>query len=308
MINLMIHTPVNTRARITDYVKEFVPELAKELSEEVVITSPHDFERSGDLTDNWIDNCIADDSLPDLVLTHVSEFSSLHGKEIKSVFSTLGGEYTKIKPVRKELEIFMDSESVFYPLFIVPIVMCYNSVLIDPSELKNSWQDLLDPRFRAVVTDRSKPITKIVGAYIVKNCPEKFEQFDSLDSIYTPKEVMKSLMAKDHDLAITNTAFARVAKSRGVSINPTKEGVMILPQVVALKKGADQRLLKVIDHLLEDEIQNYLGENGYFPANPDAVMGDTIGLDSMIKDFRGWEGYIKEILGYEMLIEGEKDD
>ena len=308
MINLMIHTPVNTRARITVHVQEIVPELADDLNDEVIITSPHDFERSGDLSDNWIDNCIQDNSLPDLVLTHASEFAVLYGKDMKSYFSSMGGEYTKTKPVRQELAAFVDSESIFYPLFIVPIVICYDMEEIAPGELENSWEDLFNPKYNAVVTDRSKSITKIVGAHILKTCPDKFDQFDNLDTIYSPKEVMKSLMAKDHDLAITNTAFARIAKGRGVSINPTKEGVMILPQVVALKKGADKRLLKVIDHLLEEEIQNYLGENGFFPANENAVMGETIALDGMIKGFEGWNSYLQEILFYELRIGGEKND
>lgn len=308
MINLMIHTPVNTRTRISDHVKEVVPELVAELNDEIIITSPHDFERSGNLSDNWIENCIRDDMLPDLVLTHASEFAVLHGKDMKEYFSSLGGEYTRTKPVRRELGVFVDSESVFYPLFIVPIVLCYDAEKIASKALENSWEDLLNPKFRAVVTDRSRSITKVVGAHFLKTSPEKFDQFDSLDMIHSPREVMKSLFAKDHDLAITNTAFARIAKNRGVSINPTREGVMILPQVVALRKGADKRLLKVIDHLLEAEIQNYLGENGFFPANPDAVMGESISLDGKIKEFMGWDSYLHEILAYELRIGGEAND
>jgi hypothetical protein len=308
MINLMIHTPVNTRARITEYVREIVPELAAELNEEIIISSPHDFERTRDLSESWLINCIQDHTLPDLVLTHASEFAVLDGKDIKAYFSTWGGEYTRTRPVRSELAPFMDDESIFYPLFIVPIVLCYDEGEINIGDLEKSWEDLLNPAFKAVVTDRSKPITKIVGAHFLKTSPEKFKQFDDLDRIYSPREVMKSVFAKDYELAITNAAFATIARRRGVAINPTREGVMILPQVVALKKGADQRLLKVIDHLLDDGIQNYLGENGFFPANANAVMGETIALNGKIQEFRGWGSYVKEILAYEKRIGAVRSD
>jgi ABC-type Fe3+ transport system substrate-binding protein len=308
MINLMIQTPVNTRARITNYIRDLAPEMAKELNDEIIITSPHDFERSGDCKDNWIDNCIKDNILPDMVLTHASEFSVLYGKDMKRFFSTMGGDYTTTKPVRKEVEAFVDKNSIFYPLFIVPIVICYNTEGIDESELNNCWEDLLNPKFKAVLPDRSKPVTKIVGAHILKTCPENFGQFDNLDYIFSPREVIKSLISKEHDLAITNTAFAKLATGRGVSINPTKEGVLLLPQVVVFKKDADKRLLRIIDHLLEDEIQNYLGENGFFPANSNAVAGETITLNGMIDRFEGWGSYIKDIREYELSIGGESND
>ena len=97
MINLMIHTPVNTRARVTNYLKEYIPQLTKDLDDEIIITSPHDFEDSGDCTDNWIQNCIRDNNLPDMVLTHASEFSVLSSKDFEKYFSSMAGEYTNLK-------------------------------------------------------------------------------------------------------------------------------------------------------------------------------------------------------------------
>ena len=307
MINLMIHTPVNTRARVTEYIKSKLSMLENEFGEEIIITSPHDYEKLRNCQDNWIDNCIRDNNLPDMVLTHACEFSTLLGKDMKKYFSPLGGEYVKEKPVRDELVKFMDEESIFYPIFIVPIIMCYNKNTVDVNDLTGSWNDLFNPKYKSVLPDKSKPITKVVGAHIISYESDKFKVLESLDYIFSPKAVMKSLMMQEHDIAVTNTAFLNVG-GNNIRLNPTKEGVMLLPQVIAFKKGADRKLLKIIDLLLELEIQNYFGENGYFPSNPDAIMGKTIELDEKIKNFTSWDHYLEEFNKYDCLIGGGKND
>ena len=177
--------------------------------------------------------------------------------------------------------------------------MCINTNTVNARDLNTRWDDLFLSQYKATMPDKSKPITKIVGAHILQNYPQYFEQFEALETIFAPKQVMKSLMAQEHDIAISNTAFAKTAESKGIRINPTKDGVMILPQIVAFKKGVDKRLLKVIDYLLNYEIQKYLGENGFYPANPNATMGETISFDMMIKNFKGWNHYIDHIIQYE---------
>jgi len=302
MINFMIHTPVNSRGRITEYVKERLPTLEAELGEKITISSPHDYETACDGSESWLINCIQKDILPDIVLTHAGEFYALGETPMSEYFTPICGDLEKQYPVRDELKMLVDTAGFFYPMSVVAIVMSYNKKNVDASKLSGSWRDMFLDRFKVVIPDNSKHITIAAGAYILKYMPEYFEQFQAFDRRFSPAEVTKSVASGEYDMSITNAGFSIMAKSRSVEINPALEGTILLPQVLAFKKGGDERLFKLAATVLEKEIQDYMGNQGFFTSNADAVMGEMVKYDGRLKEWSGWKDYINEISEYEKRI------
>lgn len=302
MINFMIHTPVNSRGRITEYVKWRLPTLEAELGEKITISSPHDYETACDGSESWLINCIQKNILPDIVLTHAGEFSALGETPISEYFTHICKDFEKRYPVRDELKMLVDTDGFFYPMSVVAIVMSYNKNNIDPSKLSGSWKDMFFDGLKVVVPDNSKHITIAAGAYFLKYMPEYFEQFQSFDRRFSPAEVTKSVASGEYDMSITNAGFSIMAKSRSVEINPAVEGTILLPQVLAFKKGSDERLFKLAATVLEKEIQDYMGEQGFFTSNADAIMGEMVKYDGRLKEWSGWKAYIDEVSEYEKRI------
>ncbi|WP_414732857.1 ABC transporter substrate-binding protein [Acetobacterium carbinolicum] len=299
MLNFMIHTPVNSRGRITEYVKEHLKELEQELNDEIMVSSPHDYETGCDENESWLLNCIEKDCLPDLVITHAGEFSALGNTAMGTYFEPLAGELEKRFPIRPELETLRDPQGYFYPAAVVAIVMSYNSNQVDQSRFDQAWTDLFQENLKVIVPDNSKHITVAAGAHILKNHPDYFSTFQGFERRFSPAEVTKAVAAGEYDLSITNAGFSMMSKGRGVEINPAREGTILLPQVLAFKKGSDARLLKLAALVLEKEIQDYIGNQGFFTSNPEAVMGEMIRYDGQLKNWEGWSAYIGEVAAYE---------
>lgn len=305
MIRFMIHTPVNTRGYLMDYVRNNLQELEKEIGDKITIYTPHDAEYSTDCSELWLGPCIEKGILPDVILTHATEFAALKGRNEGDLFSTMAGQYAKENPVREELAILDDPEGLFYPLFVVPLVMCYNTRIVKQDDLKHAWTDLFNEKYKVILPDRDKPLSRAVGAFLQKQYPDEFLKFE-IKAVYegSPNIVVKSVISGEYHMAISNASFAMMAKNKGVEVNQASEGVVLLPQVLVWKKGASEKLKIFADLLMRKEIQDYLGEQGNWPALKGAQMGDTIHNNGQLKTWSGWDAYIKEVAEFDIEVKG----
>lgn len=125
-----------------------------------------------------------------------SEFAILRNRMESGLLSDLAGRYADENPVREELRMLTDPHGLFYPLFVVPMVMFYNSRKIKEGELKHSWTDLFNEKFKVIFPNRDKPLTRAVGAYLKHEFPEQFPEFEQrVVHEGTPPSVIKSVVS-----------------------------------------------------------------------------------------------------------------
>jgi ABC-type Fe3+ transport system substrate-binding protein len=292
----MIHTPVNLRGRVLDYLKNNLPELEKNIGDKVTLYTPHDPEYTSDCSEEWLAPSIEKGIVPDVMLTHASEFASLNNRKESGLFSDLAEQCVKENPVREELSLLTDPNGLFYPLFVVPLAMSYNTRKINENELKHSWADLFNEKFKVIFPERGKPLSIAVGAYLMHEFPEQFPAFEQR-VVYegTPANVVKSVVLGEYNMAVTNVTFSIMVEGRNTAINFPKEGFVLLPQVLVWKKGADEKLKIIADLLMREEMQNYFSEQGAWPGLRSIPIGETIAYDGRLKNWQGWDAYCREV-------------
>lgn len=306
----MIHTPVNLRGHMLDCIKNNLPDLEKNFGDKITLYTPHDPEYTMDCSEEWLAPAIEKGNVPDIMVTHAPEFASVENRVESGMFSELIGQYAKENPVREELSMLTDPEGLFYPLFVVPLAMFYNTKNINEKELKNSWTDIFNKKYKVRFPERDKPISRAVGAFLKHKFPKQFSEFEKR-VVYegSPAHVVKSVISGEYDIAVTNISFAMMAEGRGITINPTTEGFVLLPQVLVCKKEVGEKIKIIADLLMCEEMQTYLGEQGAWPALKGISMCDTIALNGRLKNWQGWQAYTQEISEFDKLThttEGEK--
>lgn len=300
MIRFMNHISVNLRGHLIDYLKSNLSQLEKDVGDRITFFTPHDEEYSMKCKESWLIPSIEKGILPDVILAHATEFASLKNRSDGELFSDIAGKYAEENPIREELAMLKDPKGLFYPLFVVPLVMCYNTKIVNPEDLKHSWTDLFNEKYKVYLPSREKPMTRAIGAFLKKNYPQQFARFDER-AVYkdSPKEVMKSVISGECHIAVSNISFATMGQNKNVALNLPSEGVVILPVVMAWKNNSSEKLKIFADLLMQQEIQDYLGGQGNWPSLKSAKMGDTIKYMDQLKNWEGWDAYIKAVSDFD---------
>lgn len=296
MLRFMIHTPVNLRGRMMDYIKDNLLSLEEKIGDNISLYTPHDPEYTSDCSEEWLAPSIEKGIVPDLIVTHATEFAALENRSEVGLFSDRSSRYLKENPVREELSMLIDPQGIFYPICVTPLVMIYNMEKIKDHELKHSWTDLFNEKYKVIFPDRDKPLCRATGAFLKAKFPEQFPAFEK-KVVYegSPANVIKAVASGEYDMAITNSPFAAMAQGRKITINFPKEGYILLPQVLVWKKGTDEKLTALADLLICEEMQRYLSEQGAWPIRKDIPMCDTIAYNQQLTSWQGWDAYIKAV-------------
>ncbi len=296
MVRFMVHTPVNMRGRMTDYIKDNLWALEEKIGDKVALYTPHDPEYTSDCSEEWLASAIEKGIVPDVIVTHATEFAALENRSEVGLFSDLSSRYLKENPVREELSMLIDPQGIFYPISVTPLAMIYNTEKIKEHELKRSWADLFNEKYKIIFPDRDKPLCRAVGAFLKAKFSEQFPAFEK-KVVYegSPANVVKAVASGEYDMAITNSSFAAMAQGRKIAINAPKEGYILLPQVLVWKKGTDERLTALADLLIGEEMQRYLSEQGAWPVRKDIPICDTVAYNQQLTSWQGWDAYIKAV-------------
>ncbi len=305
MINVMIHTPVTSRGLIISYIQKRLNDKKIDLGEMIEIKSPHDYESKEHGIDNWLSNCIRDDNMPDIMLSHASDLAVLNDysdviKFFEPAFKDIYSKY----PVEEKYKTYIDEEYFFYPLFLVCMLMVYNKKKVSPSSLESSWKDLLNPEFKTLITAEFKPPTKTVGTKILKENPELIKYFMSLDKVNSPVAIIKQVQSGKVDLGLSHSSFAITGNIKDIGINYPKEGIATLPQLIMCKKGIDKKIMPIVEILLEEELQKILIKNGFFSLEENINNNEELskyinvwqGYKNFVEDVKKFEDYVKKHL------------
>jgi hypothetical protein len=291
VINFLIHIPINVTGYVLDYLKRHLRELEKAADDKItLISTGHEHGSS------WLREGMGENSLPDIMLAHASDFSVLEGGQAQDLFSRIAGGYAAEHPLRDELKIFHDPEGFFYPLFIVPMVMIYNRKLVNKEALHNSWSDLLADKWKVAFPDKDTPISKAVMAYLKKNHAREYAAFKTRVVFkHSPVDVVQAVAREQFHFGIANMAFSQMAAQRNVEVNWPLEGPVLIPQVLVWKKEANPLLTIIADVLTRPDIQQYLGKQSFWPVADSAPLhGIPLG-DVWNCTWSSWQAFLKSI-------------
>lgn len=272
------------------YINDKLPEIIEEVGEPISIEIPsHDHSRS------WLLERMGQGDVPDVILSHASDFAVLEKRELKEVFSEIAGEYAQKNPVESQYKLYEDANKLFYPIFNVPMVMFYNKRLVSEEALSHSWKDLLNEKWKIIFPNQHTPISKVVMAYFKKNHASEYERLkERVVFGKSPVEVIHAVARGDYHIGISNLSFSMMARQKKLEINHAVEGPIFLPEVLVFKKNSDPKLTKIADLLTQDGFQDYLGQQGFMPLHCPSKM-DILEGDGWKKNWNGWDDFLREL-------------
>ncbi|MCF4152184.1 ABC transporter substrate-binding protein [Dethiosulfovibrio sp. F2B] len=286
MADFLIHTAINTRRYIVDYLKERLMDFESRTGQVVAFKNP-----GFDHSRNWLLESISNGELPDVMLSHGSYFSVLNDEWEDLLLPR--PSWTGNPSLHPGSASFEDPSRRLHPVFVVPMVPIYNVGMVRPEALSGSWYDLVRRRKGVLFPDGNTPITKIVLAYLKKTWPDEFPLFlEGLSFGGSPVEIIQAVARGEFQMGISNVSFSAMAKQRRVEILPVSEGAVPLPQVLAWSRYASSDLSEEVLRLLMDEdFQRYLGEQGLWPV-VDISENCRFPVPRWKSTWEGWEDFL----------------
>lgn len=300
LIRFMLHTPVNVRGRMLDCIKASLKELEEEVGDSIQLFTPHDPEYSSDCTEEWLAPSIEKGIMPDVIVTHATEFASLKQEARSRLFSDLAGQYAKLNPIREEMRRLYDPQGIFYPISVTPLAMIYNTEKVKEEDLNGSWTDLFHDKYSVIFPDRDKPLCRAVGGYLKANYPDQFAKFEE-KVVYdgSPANMLRLVASGQYDMAMTLLSFASIAQQDRVKINKAKEGYIPLPQLIVWKQGVSERLSVLADMLTSLEMQVYLAEQDTWTVNENVPLAGTSQDMKQLSEWKGWDFYLEAVNAFD---------
>ncbi|SMG43313.1 ABC transporter substrate-binding protein [Dethiosulfovibrio salsuginis] len=283
MSNFLIHTSINARRYIMDHLKERLQQLEGRGGSISLKTPGHDHSK------NWILESISEGGVPDVMLSHGSDFSVMDevGWDRLSSHSGWAGNPS----LHRDSTPFHDPEGKLHPIFVVPMVPVYNLNLVKADELTGSWSDLMNKNFKVLFPDKDTPISKAVMAYLKRTWPEEYPSFrKALSFGGSPVEVIQAVGSGQFHMGISNVSFSMMAKQRNVEIDPPSEGAIPVPQVLAWNDQASPELSVIHELLMEEDLQRYLEGQGFW-AVADIPEDGRFPVPRWKSPWSGWEDF-----------------
>ena len=187
-----------------------------------------------------------------------------------------------------------DENWILKPIYIMPIVIFYNKDMQNPPQ---TWNDLLDPRFKGkiITTDEATPPTVLFKQFYKQALGQKGKDFVENDVAYVglPIDVNKAVSNKEYDIGIMPLSFAMFSKDNGSAICWPKEGALHLTQVMIMKKGYNEETKKAADFLVSQKAQEMFSDGASFiPVIPNVEIPKQFNENNKTLFWDGWEKFI----------------
>ncbi|WHH60995.1 ABC transporter substrate-binding protein [Petroclostridium sp. X23] len=294
MVRVLVHCPLNISRSLEEMLKEFGREMEQKHKVEIeVITQPHRPTEEG-----LFQMYLKDDRMPELIIGHVNDFADLPAGFLEENFRSLPDRF----PMRKELVDagFTDAKGFFQPFVVIPFAMFYNPNLLEENNIPDSWEDLLQTRWRKqiLMPDEYRMVSKIIRTFMQAHYLDRFADFQN-NVIHegAPIDVVNGVDEGRYPLGITNIAFARISRNKNTRLIWPRDGIFCMPQVMVWSKKADDRLLEIGDFLLSKQVQEYLALQTFVPASPEVAIPKILAEHHLHLRWESWEHYLSVIKG-----------
>ena len=178
-------------------------------------------------------------------------------------------------------EEFRQGDAAWTPFSALPVVLIYNTKLVDPACLAG-WEDLLRPEFAGKIAfaDPAKSASSFTalvtaryacGDEILEALPAQLEgrQLDSSGDVLSAVADGTYLVG----ITLEETAMQRIAAGDNLAIVYPKEGTSCVPDGTAVVLGAphEENAVAFLDFTLSEAVQQLLGSRFYRRAVRDGV-------------------------------------
>lgn len=285
---VFIFVPINIGRNLHNLLKKKAPETE--------IISPSTSNEELNYFEDIFQNLV-EENLPELIVTLQPKILNyFNNPEIRNQYINFTDEYPGLRHDLVELS-FQSTISYIKPLLFVPIIMLVNKELEKPP-LK--WIDLLDKRFfgRVIAPDNHTPVS-IAFNLIFQDIAgdENFSTFlNSMKYSGLPFDVITGVNKGYYDVGLLPLPFARYSMGKNLETVIPQDGVMVLPQMMFLRKNASKETLSIAGELFSKNIQRFFSQLGaLIPVTEDIPLPAEI-KQNMNFLWKGWDWYKQLII------------
>jgi len=282
MVKVQIQLPLNISRGLEEILREHIEADRGEYQTEIEIENSHACGTEGEMDLNHADIMIG--FMPDLAM-QTDEYLLEHMLSATGRF-----------PISKELQDsgFVDPRGCFHTFGIVPFVMFYNPDYTDASEIPRSWHELLEPKWkgRIMMPGKEHMAPKVIRAVLKHQNQERAQAVDeNITCSGMPPNVIEAVKSGKFALGITNITFGRISENQKIRMFWPEDGLLCMPQVIAWKKDLDESTLKLGDFMLSPKVQNFLIQQTFFPASPEAEPPAMLRNNNAALKWTGWDDF-----------------
>jgi len=232
------------------------------------------------------------DEIPDIIVTVRPEL--LWQRDYLKSLDVFDDEYKYSLDSDLESKGLLDDNWILKPIYIMPIVIFYNKDMENPPQ---TWNDLLDPRFKGkiITTDEATPPAVLFKQFYKQALGQKGEDFakNNVDYVGLPIDVNKAVSNKEYDIGIMPLSFAMFSKDNGSAICWPKEGALHLTQVMIMKKGYNEETKKAADFLVSQKAQEMFSNGANFiPVIPNIEAPKQYKENNKTLFWKDWDSFI----------------
>ncbi len=296
MKRVVIHVPINVIGHTVSYVREQLLSLEERGEEATHTYIPQDEEYASEFVEEWLKEAIAKQNQPEAALNMATEYAHLTNEQLSGQFDAVNGVCESVCPISDALQPLVDPAGRWYPVALVPLSIFYNRTKVDESQLKHSWEDLMDAGYRVRFPDQDKPISRAMCAFLKANWPEKYEDFMQRATFGgLPPNVMRSVASGEYDMCMSLDSFSTVQISDVLVKEETKEGNILLPMVVSAAKGTAEQMKRVLELLAGKELQEYMEAQGIWSVHAQTAAPKAYENNKQLSTWSGWDTYLDQI-------------
>ncbi len=243
----------------------------------------------------YIDSIESFDELPDVIIS--SDINSFYHRSFQERFLDKKGFVSLHSgPLHADFEAidYEDPEQQFTMLSANLLVLVSIDELLEGKPAIESWKDILQPEFQNCVVMRGQKEFFCNGVllpfYTLFGMDGIADLARSVRTGVHPSEMVKMIDSGKTDVAslyIMPYFFAQKIKNKArVTIRIPKEGAMVSPVQMLVKKSAQEKLQEITDFLYSTQFGQLCAE-AYFPSvNPD-VNNTTSHVEALY--WVGWD-------------------
>lgn len=231
------------------------------------------------------------ENLPELVVTLQPEILKYFQNEnLRIHYDVFDESYPRL---RTDLQSagFDISYSFIKPLLFTPVILLVNK---DVKKKPTRWKDLLLPQFhgKILLPDAQTPVS-IAFKEILKDMGEQGidEFFDALKFSGLPFEIISAVNKGLYDVGVLPLPFTRY--NMGSNIEPVfpEDGMIILPEMMFLRKNASTETKEVAKYLYSENIQRFFSQLGALIPVIENIPFPAEIKDNMKFYWHGWNWY-----------------